>query len=84
MSFIIIIIYKCTKWSQLATPDEKSTTESVDSPIHHEAKRKFSQLSLDEENTDESDNETLNLKLERLAMEDSTYGLDYNVSIRSV
>lgn len=84
MSFIIVIIYKCTKWWQVATPDEKSTTESVDSPIHHEAKRKFSQLSSDEENTDESDSETLHLKLERMAMEDSADDLDFNVSIRSV
>lgn len=84
MLFIIIIIYKRTKWSQMATPDEKSTTESVDSPIHHEAKRKFSELSSDEENTDGSDGETLDSKLDRLAMEDSADDLDFNVSIRSV
>ncbi|XP_043589120.1 paternally-expressed gene 3 protein-like isoform X2 [Bombus pyrosoma] len=62
----------------VTTPDEKSTTESVDSPIQHEAKRKFSQLSSDEKDTDESDNEALNLKLERLAMEDSADDLDFN------
>lgn len=84
MLFVIIIIYKCTKWSQLATPDEKSTTESVDSPIQHEAKRKFSEISSDEENSGGSEGETLNLKLERLAMEDSADDLDFNVSIRSV
>lgn len=84
MPLIFIIIYKCTKWSQVATPDEKSTTESVDSPIHHEAKRKFSQLISDEENSDESDNERLHLKLERLALEDSADDLDFNVSIPSV
>lgn len=84
MLFIIIIIYKCTKWSKVATPDEKSTTESVDSPIHHEAKRKFSQISSDEENIDGSDGETLDVKLGRLAMEDSADDLDFNVSIPSV
>ncbi|XP_050586649.1 paternally-expressed gene 3 protein-like isoform X2 [Bombus affinis] len=66
--------------SKVATPDEKSTTESVDSPIHHEAKRKFSQLISDEENSDESDNERLHLKLERLALEDSADDLDFNLA----
>ncbi|OAD58025.1 hypothetical protein WN48_00817 [Eufriesea mexicana] len=63
-----------------ATPDEKSTTESVGSPIHHEMKRKFSQVSSDEEGTDESENETLHAKLERLAMSNSTNDPDFNVS----
>ncbi|XP_020720068.2 paternally-expressed gene 3 protein isoform X2 [Bombus terrestris] len=66
--------------SKVATPDEKSTTESVDSPIHHEAKRKFSELISDEENTDESDNERLHMKLERLALEDSADDLDFNLA----
>ncbi|XP_050586645.1 paternally-expressed gene 3 protein-like isoform X1 [Bombus affinis] len=69
-----------TDLEPVATPDEKSTTESVDSPIHHEAKRKFSQLISDEENSDESDNERLHLKLERLALEDSADDLDFNLA----
>lgn len=65
---------------QAATPDEKSTTESVGSPIHHDMKRKFSQVSSDEEGTDESENETLHAKLERLAMNSSADDPDFNVS----
>ncbi|XP_076763124.1 uncharacterized protein LOC143430634 [Xylocopa sonorina] len=64
------------------TPDEKSTTESVGSPIHQKMKRKFSQVSSDEGNTDESENEsedkTLQSKLERLAMDGSTDDSDFN------
>ncbi|XP_071860284.1 uncharacterized protein isoform X2 [Bombus fervidus] len=66
--------------NKVATPDEKSTTESVDSPIQHEAKRKFSQLSSDEENTDESDNELLHMKLDRYALEDSADDSDFNIA----
>ncbi|XP_033180134.1 paternally-expressed gene 3 protein isoform X1 [Bombus impatiens] len=69
-----------TDLEPVATPDEKSTTESVDSPIHHEAKRKFSQISSDEENIDGSDGETLDVKLGRLAMEDSADDLDFNLA----
>lgn len=65
--------------SQIATPEEKSTTESVGSPVLHEMKRKFSQI-LDDESSDGSDNETLRTKLERLAMENSTDDSDFNVS----
>lgn len=65
---------------QAATPDEKSTTESVGSPIHRDMKRKFSQVSSDEEGTDESENETLHAKLERLAMNSSADDPDFNVS----
>ncbi|XP_071860281.1 uncharacterized protein isoform X1 [Bombus fervidus] len=69
-----------TDLEPVATPDEKSTTESVDSPIQHEAKRKFSQLSSDEENTDESDNELLHMKLDRYALEDSADDSDFNIA----
>nr|XP_033194120.1 myosin tail region-interacting protein MTI1-like [Bombus vancouverensis nearcticus] len=69
-----------TDLEPVATPDEKSTTESVDSPIHHEAKRKFSQISSDGENIDGSDGETLDVKLGRLAMEDSADDLDFNLA----
>ncbi|XP_053996478.1 uncharacterized protein LOC128886008 isoform X2 [Hylaeus anthracinus] len=62
----------------VATPDEKSTTESAESPMHTEAKRKFSQVSSDEESSDESDNETLLAKLDRLALEDSTDDPDFD------
>ncbi|CAL7939374.1 unnamed protein product [Xylocopa violacea] len=64
------------------TPDEKSTTESVESPIHQKMKRKFSQVTSDEGNTDESENESenksLQSKLERLAMDGSTDDSDFN------
>ncbi|XP_060814161.1 paternally-expressed gene 3 protein-like [Bombus pascuorum] len=69
-----------TDLEPVATPDEKSTTESVDSPIQHEAKRKFSQLSSDEESTDESDSEELGSKLALLGMEDSADDSDFNPS----
>ncbi|XP_053996479.1 uncharacterized protein DDB_G0284459-like isoform X3 [Hylaeus anthracinus] len=64
--------------NKVATPDEKSTTESAESPMHTEAKRKFSQVSSDEESSDESDNETLLAKLDRLALEDSTDDPDFD------
>ncbi|XP_016916535.2 dentin sialophosphoprotein-like isoform X2 [Apis cerana] len=63
----------------IATPEEKSTTESVGSPVLHEMKRKFSQI-LDDESSDGSDNETLRTKLERLAMENSTDDSDFNIA----
>ncbi|KAG6801406.1 hypothetical protein HZU73_03527 [Apis mellifera caucasica] len=63
----------------IATPEEKSTTESVGSPVLHEMKRKFSQI-LDDESSDGSDNETLRAKLERLAMENSTDDSDFNIA----
>ncbi|XP_031365046.1 dentin sialophosphoprotein-like isoform X3 [Apis dorsata] len=64
---------------KIATPEEKSTTESVGSPVLHEMKRKFSQI-LDDESSDGSDNETLRTKLERLAMENSTDDSDFNIA----
>lgn len=64
--------------SKLATPDEKSTTESVGSPTLTKIKRKFSQVSSDEEDTDESENEPLQSRLDRLALEDSTDDPDFN------
>ncbi|XP_053972888.1 uncharacterized protein LOC128873367 isoform X3 [Hylaeus volcanicus] len=64
--------------NKVATPDEKSTTESAGSPMHTEAKRKFSQVSSDEESSDESDNETLLAKLDRFALEDSTDDPDFD------
>ncbi|XP_076172421.1 uncharacterized protein LOC143149163 isoform X2 [Ptiloglossa arizonensis] len=60
-----------------ATPDERSTTESAGSPMHTEAKRKFCQMSSDE-STDESDNETLQSKIDRLALLDSADDADFN------
>ncbi|XP_043795061.1 dentin sialophosphoprotein-like isoform X1 [Apis laboriosa] len=63
----------------IATPEEKSTTESVGSPVLHEMKRKFSQI-LDDESSDGSDNETFRTKLERLAMENSTDDSDFNIA----
>ncbi|XP_026298848.1 uncharacterized protein LOC100576271 isoform X4 [Apis mellifera] len=65
--------------AKIATPEEKSTTESVGSPVLHEMKRKFSQI-LDDESSDGSDNETLRAKLERLAMENSTDDSDFNIA----
>ncbi|XP_028519982.2 dentin sialophosphoprotein-like isoform X4 [Apis cerana] len=65
--------------AKIATPEEKSTTESVGSPVLHEMKRKFSQI-LDDESSDGSDNETLRTKLERLAMENSTDDSDFNIA----
>ncbi|XP_012140268.1 uncharacterized protein LOC100874610 isoform X3 [Megachile rotundata] len=62
----------------LATPDEKSTTESVGSPTLSKIKRKFSQVSSDEEGSDELDNEPLQARLDRLALEDSTDDPDFN------
>ncbi|XP_029041436.2 uncharacterized protein LOC114875390 isoform X1 [Osmia bicornis bicornis] len=62
----------------MATPDEKSTTESVGSPINTKIKRKFSEVSSDNESTDESETETLDTKLERLALESSTDDPDFN------
>ncbi|XP_012348244.1 LOW QUALITY PROTEIN: dentin sialophosphoprotein-like [Apis florea] len=67
----------------IATPEEKSTTESVGSPVLHEMKRKFSQI-LDDESSDGSDNETLRTKLERLAMENSTDDSDFNIAECSI
>lgn len=64
--------------NKAATPDEKSTTESVESPIHQEVKRKYSQVSSDEEGTDESENETFLSKLERFAEANSTDESDFN------
>ncbi|CAK9833887.1 hypothetical protein ANTRET_LOCUS10505 [Anthophora retusa] len=65
-----------------ATPDEKSTTESVGSPIHPtEMKRKFSQVSSDEgSTTDESESETLSSKLDRLTADNSTDDPDFNLA----
>lgn len=64
--------------TKAATPDEKSTTESTESPVHHEMKRKYSQISSDDGNTEESDNETLAAKLERLAMNTSAEDPDFD------
>ncbi|KOC69848.1 hypothetical protein WH47_07058, partial [Habropoda laboriosa] len=66
----------------VTTPEEKSATESVGSPIHPpETKRKFSQVSSDEGSTDdESGNETLQSKLDRLAGDDSTDDPDFNLA----
>ncbi|CAK9807213.1 hypothetical protein ANTPLA_LOCUS5232 [Anthophora plagiata] len=68
--------------SKAATPDEKSTTESVGSPIQPtEMKRKFSQVSSDEGSiTDESESETLPSKLDRLAADNSTDDPDFNLA----
>nr|XP_012140263.1 PREDICTED: uncharacterized protein LOC100874610 isoform X2 [Megachile rotundata] len=68
-------VRRCNK---LATPDEKSTTESVGSPTLSKIKRKFSQVSSDEEGSDELDNEPLQARLDRLALEDSTDDPDFN------
>ncbi|CAK9811409.1 hypothetical protein ANTQUA_LOCUS6799 [Anthophora quadrimaculata] len=68
--------------SKAATPDEKSTTESVGSPTHPtEMKRKFSQVSSDDgSTTDESESETLPSKLDRLAADNSTDDPDFNLA----
>ncbi|XP_043251214.1 uncharacterized protein LOC122396683 isoform X2 [Colletes gigas] len=55
-----------------ATPDEKSTTESTGSPMHAEIKRKYSQVSSGEESSDDSENETLQAKLDRIALHDTS------------
>ncbi|XP_017875922.2 uncharacterized protein LOC108622511 isoform X2 [Ceratina calcarata] len=60
------------------TPDEKSTTESMGSPIHHDMKRKYSQISSDDGTSEESDNETLESKLDRLALNTSAEDPDFN------
>ncbi|XP_076621239.1 uncharacterized protein LOC143341838 isoform X3 [Colletes latitarsis] len=55
-----------------ATPDEKSTTESAGSPMHAEIKRKYSQVSSDEESSDDSENETLQARLDKIALHDTS------------
>lgn len=62
-----------THSTKITTPEEKSTTESTGSPAHTEPKRKFSEMS-----SDESEEETLQKKIERLAMEDSADDMDFN------
>ncbi|XP_076238848.1 uncharacterized protein LOC143181976 [Calliopsis andreniformis] len=61
----------------LSTPDEKSTTESAGSPIHMEVKRKYSQVS-SATSSDESEEETLQSKIDRLAQDDSSDDPDFN------
>ncbi|XP_076644840.1 uncharacterized protein LOC143354546 [Halictus rubicundus] len=55
-----------------ASPDEKSTTESVGSPMLVDAKRKYSQVSSD------SESETILTKLDNCASEDSMEDSDFN------
>ncbi|XP_076621240.1 uncharacterized protein LOC143341838 isoform X4 [Colletes latitarsis] len=58
--------------NKAATPDEKSTTESAGSPMHAEIKRKYSQVSSDEESSDDSENETLQARLDKIALHDTS------------
>ncbi|XP_011310680.1 uncharacterized protein [Fopius arisanus] len=55
------------------TPDEKSATEST----IVDQKRKYTQISSDDQESDESEEETLNSKIERLARENSFDDRDF-------
>ena len=77
-AFNLKAVKSVRRTNKMATPDEKSTTESVGSPINTKIKRKFSEVSSDNESTDESETETLDTKLERLALESSTDDPDFN------
>lgn len=65
-------------YPQSLTPDNKSSTESA---IKGDQKRKYTQISSDEQETDESDAETLHTKIERLALENSFDDHDFEVSL---
>lgn len=76
-AFNLKAVKSARRCNKLATPDEKSTTESMGSPTLTKIKRKFSQVSSDEE-SDELENEPLQARLDRLALEDSIDDPDFN------
>lgn len=66
---------------QTPSPEENSTTESATSPKHAEAKRKYSEMDLDGDASEDSEEESITTKIERLgALDDSLADEDYNVS----
>lgn len=60
------------------TPEEKSTTESTGSPIQ---KRKYSTMISSNESLNETEEETLESKIDRLALETNVNDQDFNVSM---
>ncbi|XP_043288191.1 uncharacterized protein Jabba isoform X3 [Venturia canescens] len=66
-----------TSCSKPSTLEEQSTTEST--TINEDPKRKYSELSSDYESSDDSeDEETIQTKIDRLAINDSTNDEDFN------
>ncbi|XP_015118514.1 uncharacterized protein LOC107042131 isoform X3 [Diachasma alloeum] len=60
------------------TSDEKSATESTIATFRTiDQKRKYAQISSDDQETDESEDENLNSKIERLARESSIHDEDF-------